>query len=97
MMESARWQTVSLVRAVTVTSTYWRTGASEANRMYGDGRSLPLDRRYYAPGREGDGPTRCPRSSCQERRESGGRPRKPAAQRALRRIGERQAASRVWG
>jgi len=25
-MESARWQTVSLVRAVTVTSTYWRNG-----------------------------------------------------------------------
>ena len=96
-MESARWQTVSLVRVVTVTSTYWRTGASEADRMYVDGRSLSPARRYHAPGYEGDGPTRRPRSSCQERRKAGGRPRKPAAQRALRRIGERQAASRVWG
>jgi hypothetical protein len=39
-MESARWQTVSLVRAVTVASTYWRTGAAEADRMYVDGMSL---------------------------------------------------------
>lgn len=40
-MEPARWQTASLVRAVTVTATYWRTGAPEVNRMYVDGRSLP--------------------------------------------------------
>ncbi len=40
-MEPARWQTVSLVRAVTVTATYWRTGAAEADRLYVDGRSPP--------------------------------------------------------